>query len=249
MALFEKKIEEYKEYLQEQDVAEELLQSVMVKCRTIVGEQQERRMSYFEFLCNQLKFVKKRWWILQGTILILLYMLLNDFSNTSGEMERTLGSLSTAFATMIIPEIWKSRRSDMMEIEVSSFYSLRSICAARMLLFGIVDLIMLSLFFVVTYNTVQISIYSLIIKVLIPLNVSACISLKLLYAKCGVNEYVAVFVNVAWLMIWTLIVIQNNIYQLIVEPIWILILLFSFAYIIITAWKSKINCDVQYTKI
>ena len=62
-------------------------------------------------------------------------------------MGRILGILSIVFADLIIPEIWKNQRYSVMEVEGAAFYTLRQICAARILMFAAVDLLMVTVFF------------------------------------------------------------------------------------------------------
>ena len=68
-------------------------------------------------------------------------------SDGGANTERTLGTMSVMFSVMIIPEIWKNRSFSAVEIEKTAFYSLRQICAARILLFAVVDLLMTTFFF------------------------------------------------------------------------------------------------------
>ncbi|MDM8211473.1 RNA polymerase sigma factor [Mediterraneibacter glycyrrhizinilyticus] len=46
----------------------------------------------------------------------------------------------TLFAILIIPELWKNRANCCMEIEGSTYYALRQIYSARILLFGLADI-------------------------------------------------------------------------------------------------------------
>lgn len=244
MKPYKKRIKEYKDFIQEQYTRESSVQNVIEQCEAVV-EQGNMKTSYYEFLYGQSKFIKKSWWILQGCVLILLWFLLKD-SSGAGDMERRLGSLATVFAILIIPEIWKNRRFSAIEIEKTSFYSLRHICAARTLLFAIVDLIMVTTFFVITFNTIQISAYRMIINFLIPFNVSACICFRLLYSKWSEMEYVAVIVSVAWIVIWSVIVTRDSIYHRIAEPIWIGLLLLSFGYLIFCIRKSQCSWEIAW---
>ena len=135
MKQYQRKIEEYKSLIQKEYIRETAVHTVKERCSDIMNRQDNRRASYFEFLFEQFKFIKKRWWVLQGGILILLWILLVD-SDGGANTERTLGAMSVMFSVMIIPEIWKNRSFSAVEIEKTAFYSLRQICAARILLFG-----------------------------------------------------------------------------------------------------------------
>ena len=224
MKQYQRKIEEYKSLIQKEYIRETAVHTVKERCSDIMNRQDNRRASYFEFLFEQFKFIKKRWWVLQGGILILLWILLVD-SDGGANTERTLGAMSVMFSVMIIPEIWKNRSFSAVEIEKTAFYSLRQICAARIL---------------------QISAYRLIIDFLVPFNVSCCICFRLLYSKWNDMEYIAVFLSIACIFIWTLIVSTDSIYQRISMPIWVSLLIISFGYLIFCVHKSQCNCEINW---
>ena len=92
-----------------------------------------------EFLYDQMQFIQKRWWILQGCLLAVLWIFLNDAADIY-EMQRLMGAGACLFAIFLVPEIWKNRRNQAMEIEGAAYYSLRQVCMARILLFGFMDL-------------------------------------------------------------------------------------------------------------
>ena len=120
-------------------------------------------------------------------ILLLLWFLLAD-SDGAETVERALGALSVAFSLMIIPEVWKNRRYSAVEIEKTAYYSLRQICAARILLFAAADLVMITIFFAVSFRTLPISGCRIVINFLIPFNVSCCICFRLLYSRWSEME-------------------------------------------------------------
>ena len=242
---YQRKIKEYKSLIQKEYIQETAVCTVMERCSDIVSRQDNRRASYFEFLFEQFKFIKKRWWALQGGILFLLWILLTD-SDGGANTERTLGAMSVMFSVMIVPEIWKNRRFSAVEIEKTAFYSLRQICAARTLLFAAVDLVMITAFFSISVYTLQISAYRLIIDFLVPFNVSCCICFRLLYSKWNDMEYIAVFLSIACILIWTLIVSTDSIYQRISMPIWVGLLIISFGYLIFYVHKSQCNCEINW---
>ena len=216
MKQYQRKIKEYKSLIQKEYIQETAVCTVMERCSDIVSRQDNRRASYLEFLFEQFKFIKKRWWALQGGILFLLWILLAD-SDGGANTERTL-----------------------------AFYSLRQICAARTLLFAAVDLVMITAFFSISVYTLQISAYRIIIDFLVPLNVSCCICFRLLYSKWNDMEHIAVFLSISCILIWTLIVSTDSIYQKISVPIWVGLLIISFGYLIFCVHKSQCNCEINW---
>ena len=223
MKQYEKKIESYQTLIQKGYVRESAVQNVMEQCAGIMSRQDDRRASYFEFLYEQFKFIRKRWWALQGGSLLLLWMLLADYGE-GANADRVLGALSV----------------------ISSYYSLRQICSARILMFAAVDLTMITIFFAVSFSTLQISAYRIVIDFLVPFNISCCICFRLLYSKWQEMEYIAVFLSTACIFAWSLIVSTDFIYERISMPVWIGLLLLSFVYLIYCIWKSQCNCEINW---
>lgn len=237
------KIDEYKDLIKKEYIRESAVHAVMEQCTNIICQQDNKRASYFEFLFDQLKFMKKRWWILQGGVLFLLWMILGDM-DAGDNIARVMGAVSVIFATLIIPEIWKNRIFSAVEIEKTAFYSLRQICSARTLLFAAVDLAMLTIFFGVSAYTLQIPLYRIILDFLIPFNVSCCICFRLLYSNWNDMEYVAVFLSIVCIFIWSLIVSSDFIYHKISIPIWVGLLTISFVCLMYCIYKSNHNCEI-----
>lgn len=223
MKQYEKKIESYQTLIQKGYVRESAVQNVMEQCAGIMSRQDDRRASYFEFLYEQFKFIRKRWWALQGGSLLLLWMLLADYGE-GANADRVLGALSV----------------------ISSYYSLRQICSARILMFAAVDLTMITIFFAVSFSTLQISAYRIVIDFLVPFNISCCICFRLLYSKWQELEYIAVFLSTACIFAWSMIVSTDFIYERISMTVWIGLLLLSFIYLIYCIWKSQCNCEINW---
>ena len=223
MKQYEKKIESYQALIQKGYVRESAVRNVMKQCAGIMSRHDDRRASYFGFLYEQLKFIRKRWWALQGGSLLLLWMLLADYGE-GANADRVLGALSV----------------------ISSYYSLRQICSARILMFAAVDLTMITIFFAVSFSTLQISAYRIVIDFLVPFNISCCICFRLLYSKWRELEYIAVFLSTACIFAWSLIVSSDFIYERISMPVWIGLLLLSFVYLIYCIWKSQCNCEINW---
>lgn len=244
MKNYEQQIYEYKKIVQKKYVKEEKEKQTINLCKDILNEQslnnRFHRASYFEFLYEQSKFIKKRWWILQGGVLLYLWIWLSSYATDLKEITKLLGIFATVFVILIIPEIWKNRRNGAIEIEQASYYTLRQICAARMLMFAVVDFIIVTVFIVATYNAISISLSDLIINFLLPINVSCCICFRLLYSGWEKSEYVAVLLCLIWVAVWMMIVVNDVIYQKIATPIWATILIFTFAYFIFCVKKSLV---------
>ena len=243
MKVYQKRIKEYKELIQKEYVRDAAVRRAVERCGDLMAAKEDNtRISYFEFLYGQSRFIKKRWWGLQGLVLLLLWLLLKD-SDSAGDMGRIMGILATVFVDMVIPEIWKNQKYSAMEIEGAAFYSLRQICAARILMFAVVDMMMVTVFFAVSVYTVQISAYRMIVDFLIPFNVSGCICFGMLYNRREEMEYVALLMSGIWMVIWTAVVMRDEIYQSIAKPVWAGLLLLSLGYFICCIKKSQNSCE------
>lgn len=244
MKNYKLQIHEYKNMIQEKYVSAEAEKSTIKACQNILTESvlsgQSHRTSYFEFLYEQSKFIKKRWWILQGIVLIYLWMWLENYTSDLKDMMRIMGIFATIFVVLIVPEMWKNRTNGAIEIEQTSYYTLRQISTARMLMFAAVDFVIVMVFLVITYQTTMLSLNDLVINFLLPVNVSCCICFRLLYSRWEKSEYIAVLSCLVWVGVWMMIVANDVIYQKIAAPVWIAMLLLTFAYFVFCVRKSLI---------
>ena len=108
-----------------------------------------RPLAPLEFLRQQ---SRKRWWALQGGVLLLLWWVLQS-AGTTGEAQRAMGTLAPLFVVLVLPELWKNRANGALEVECTAYYSLRQVYAARLVLFGLADLALLTVFFSVALLT------------------------------------------------------------------------------------------------
>lgn len=239
---YKKKIKAYKKMIDNNYVRESAIQEVITRCEAVVAERRESRISYFEFVYEQSRYIEKKWWVLQGAVLLFLWYLLWD-NGVEGSMERMIGNLAAVFAILIIPEIWKNRRYSSIAVEKASYYSLRDICAARILLFAVVDTVMVTVFFVVTLYTVQIALYRLAVDFLIPFLVSCCICFRMLCNRSKGLEYVSAVLCAVWNVIWLAVMSNGAVYDRVAEPVWMGIILLSFGYLILCIQKSLLDCE------
>ena len=245
MKSYQKRIRGYKQLIQKNYVRESAVRNTAEQCADIVNQADIGRASCFQFLFEHSRPPRKRWWGIQGMMLLLLWFLLAD-SDGAETVERALDALSVAFSLMIIPEVWKNRRYSAVEIEKTAYYSLRQICAARILLFAAADLVMITIFFAVSFRTLPISGCRIVINFLIPFNVSCCICFRLLYSRWSEMEYIAVLLSMLCVILWTVIVTNDFIYRNISMPVWAALILVSFVYLVYCIRKSQCNCETVW---
>ena len=131
-----------------------------------------------------------------------------------------------------------------MEVEGTAYFSLQKIYAARMLLFGMVDICLLTIFCIASVFTIQITVIDFLIQFLVPLNVTGGICFGTLHSKRNLSVFFALMLCMGWIVIWTSMVLNDEIYRNISLPAWIGIILLSsicFWYSIVRVWKDSLN--------
>lgn len=196
----------------------------------------KKSLSFPEFIYQQIFYVKKIWWALQASLLLVLYLFLIT-EQAMKVTQRELGIFASLFIILIIPEFWKNRNLAESEIEAASYFSLQKAYAARMILFSIVDIVFLSSFFVVSGITQRMTIQNMIIDFLIPFFVSSCICLQSLCQKGSTSSYQAVFLCLLWTSVWSLIVLRKNVYESISYPLWGVILICVLCFFLLSVKK------------
>ena len=130
---YQQKINGYKEDIQQNIDQEAVLQTIK-NCKKTFVQAEDYPLSYMEFLYDQMQFIQKRWWILQGCLLAVLWIFLNDAADIY-EMQRLMGAGACLFAIFLVPEIWKNRRNQAMEIEGAAYYAWREFCCLDLWIF------------------------------------------------------------------------------------------------------------------
>ena len=144
-------------------------------------------MSSAEFLYQQSRYIRKCWWMVQALLLLGVCLMLHVFES-GFYIRRTLGIAAPLFATLILPELWKNRNYDAMEVEKTTFFTLRQIYAARLTLFAGMDLLLLTAFFLGAPLLTQITVFELLTQFLLPFNVTCCICFRCLYGGSNSSE-------------------------------------------------------------
>ena len=207
------------------------------KVAFIAGES-ECSMSNMEFLYQQSRYIKKYWWLLQAVLLISLCLLL-QWSDSEFYTRRSLGVAAPLFVILILPELWKNRSCDAMEVEGTTFYTIRQVYAARLTLFAGVDLLLLTAFFLGASFFARMTILELLIQFVIPFNVACCICFHSLYSSRNGSEVFSILLCSIWTGVWMLVISSDAVFNAISVPIWIALLVVSFAYLGYSIYKGQ----------
>ena len=193
----DEQIKKYKEKNEVQPREEKIQETVEASKESFLLAEAEKTLSYRSFLYTQFRLIKKRWWLFQILILIALWAVF-PLADDALYAYRSMGVAAALFVILIIPELWKNRTSHSMEIESATYYSLRQVYSARMLLFGIADTVMLTVFCTMVSFSMQISFADLLIQFLFPLTVTAGICFAVLSGQHGFSESASVGRCVIW---------------------------------------------------
>lgn len=242
MRAVEKKLLEYGNRALGEAEEEKIAQTARKSRELFFAEAEKQPSSYFDFLYQQAGYVKKRWWLLQAGVLLILWWSMHK-GCTELFMQRGMGILAPVFVVLLIPELWKNRSSQTMEIETAAYYSLRQIYAARMLIFAIVDGVSLSIFTVLVSFTTSVRMEEMLIHFFVPLSVTCGILFGVLCSKYIMSEFWAVFLTLLWSAVWLVVVVDNHLYQRISLPAWEGMLFLTVLYLIYAVRKTIVNCE------
>lgn len=219
------------------------ISQIVKKAGNVLYEQAEKNMlSYHQFLNIQLKQIQKRWWVLQAFLLIMICFWIH--SDRDGYyVNRSLGIAGAMFIIFLVPELWKNEKNKCLEIEMSSYFSIRQIYAARICILGIVDIFMITVFGVVVHFACDQPVYSIVFRFLLPMVVTASICFKTLDGKNALNSGCAIIMCFIWVGIWWGITSIGGIYDAVIYPIWAVVLMAAIIYLIITIKQFFDNCN------
>ena len=189
-----------------------------------------RPLTRFEFLMEQSRYIRKRWWILQGLLLAALGLMLIR-ADSSFYTARSMGIAGSAFAVLILPELWKNRSCGATEVEGAAYYSLRQIYAARLTLFAMADLLLITAFGGLAVTAGGVPVTDLAAQFLLPFNVTCCICFQTLYSRRMQSEIFSVFLCGCWIAVWVEIVL-GKLYDRITLPVWCGLLALSAVYLV-----------------
>lgn len=246
MKKIESECREYSDLWRKQHIDQRNVQRVK-ECamQALLIQEKESRLSYLEFLYQQSRYIRKRWWVLQAVILIFLWMIL-EYCNSGYYVQRCMGTAASFLAILLIPELWKNRSCGSMEIEGTSRYSLRQIYAARMVLFAFVDIILLSVFVIAATQTELLSAQAVLFHFLLPFNVTCCICFRTLCSLKFGSEQMALLFCFVWVAVWLLFGVNQPVYEVISMPVLGGLIMLSLIYMAYSARKAWMCCEKQW---
>ena len=212
--------------------------TIAVSREAFLAGESEQALSHLEFLYQQSKYIQKRWWLMQGLLLavagFLLYNAQADFL-----VRRVLGLTGALFVILIYPEIWKNRSCDALEIECTTFYTLRSIYAAWLTLFAGVDMVLLSAFYAGASLLCRITLWEMLTQFMLPFNMTCCICFGTLYSRRINSSALSLLLCVLCAGAWSVLILNDAVFYAISAPVWAALLAASVFFMGYTLYRGQ----------
>lgn len=198
-------------------------------------------LKIMDFFLTQIKLMPKHWWGLQGLLLVGLWILL-VLSNVSQTVQREMSIGATLFIIIMIPELWKNRQYHSMEIEATTVYSLRQVYAAKIIAFGLVDILMLTIFCILAGTVQGISAFDLMKQLVFPLLLAAGSCFAVFCSRRLFSESMAVVICMLVNGFWTMLILQDRLYNAISFGFWIVLFDIAGLFLAYMIWRTVKQC-------
>lgn len=223
------------------------IQAVTRKAKmTFLESESKKLLSYHEFIWNQFRMIRKRWWVFQFAVLYLAWLFLST-ENEAFYVRRGMGIFAALFAIILIPELWRNLSNRCLEIEIASYYSLHQIYAARILLFAAADVLLLTGFIGVARCFLHIALADIITQFLLPMVVTACICFVTLGRQYH-SGWIAIGLCVLWSGVWWAIAANDPLYSAITLPVWFAVFALALLFLAFSIYRLLKNCN-KYTEV
>ena len=244
----DKKIESLLKNIPKQITAvpsKDAVEDTVLKAKEImIAKEKRNRMDFAEFLIVQMKMMRKKWWLLQGLLLLLACGWLSA-SGDADYIYQGLSIFATLFVILIIPELWKNMECKSMEIEASAFFDLRKVYAAKLIAFGLVDTIFITFFCIITTQLQNILFIDMLKQFVFPVIIAATICMTVFSCRNPFNELVTMIICIVANLIWMAITFNEMIYSKITPLIWMGVFAFCISLIFYNV-RKVLNQNSKY---
>ncbi|OPJ61444.1 hypothetical protein [Clostridium oryzae] len=211
------------------------LEETVLKSKSIFEENaQKKKASEWEFLISQFFIIKKSFWILQALVIVIFISWVNIFNSSeiSGDVSVYFAVFVPLFVISAIPEVWKNIQFRALEIENTTYFTLKKVYVARILIIGMYDLLLASILLCTIAYITSTPLYMLIIYFLVPFNTTCCICFIALGSKRRLNSSsFAVSLCTIWTGICYGLAKNIKIYEMVQEKLWYVLIMLSFVYL------------------
>ena len=201
--------------------AQDAIDSTITKACVLLEEGcSETRIKFIEFVAIQIRFMQKKWWVLQAILLILA----TEWIMISGDtnyMYRGLSIWASLFVILIIPELWKNFECRSFEIEDATWFDLRRVYAAKLIAFGTIDTVLLTIFCIFAAQIEEILFADVLKQFVFPIMIAATICMISFSKKKKWNEVTTMIICIISNLIWMILVSVEEVYSRITPLLWI----------------------------
>jgi hypothetical protein len=209
-------------------------------------------VSSLEFLFEQMQYMSRNYWLTQILVFFMAVcsLALMDQYHVKENGMRYCAVFAPLLIIFTIPELWKNISANAYEVENTTYFDLRKVYLARLVLVGMMDLILATILVAVTIKMSDFSIYEAVIYFFVPFNFNSCICFSLLCRKKKIcSEILAIGICVSEAILWYVLVNNHHIYEMLQMRIWCLLLVLSFCYMVFAGKRivesSRYYCEVQ----
>ena len=191
----------------EPDSESRVRQTIYRSVNALYEGEEEGTLSAWEFLYQQGRYIHKYLLAFQGGVLFLLWTVLKTLES-GYYVQRCMGIGASLFAVLLLPELWKNRSTNAMEVECAARYSLRQIYS-----------------FMATVVVNGKAVWEEVaIQFFLPYMVTCCICFRTLYSRRVGTEAGAVLLCMVWAFIWMEFVVNEEIYRAVSGAAWMAML-------------------------
>lgn len=209
----------------------------------------QARMKQIEFIITQIRFIRKRIWAAHLFVLILFGYFLFTNKIIIDFNFNEIAVLSIAMPLMVLcslSDFTKAAYHNMVEIEFTTRNSLSKVLSAKMLIFGVLDMLIFTVLVAVANRTTSVDLLQLIIYGLVPFNLICIGCMEIMKRSYGskVNMYCLIYGCTLMLIILMGGTVKYNLYTVDYFNIWIIVFLFSsILFIYKIKWlKKSVKC-------
>ncbi len=225
---------------------DKLLETIEKSKEIYFRQEQNRLLTYWEFLWSQFTYTRKRWWAFQSALLLFAWQMIPSMEHEFYRV-RCISVVGCLFVVLIIPELWRNKESDSTQVEAACLYSLRQVYSARITLFGIVDVALLTLFSI-ALGSMGFRLTEVISQLLLPATVTACICFSLLCRKQNVRENFSLAVCLSWCGVWWLMLMNERLYRQILPAVWMGLFALALIFLALTV-RRTVRTTNQYWEV
>lgn len=222
----------------------------VIRAREAIHPSEEEALSFWRFLFSQFGFIRKKVWIAQLFIILACGLALFYLP----EEAKTIAIISAAAPLIVLTNVFELSRSythGMVEIELSTRYSLKQLMIARLSVLGMVDIFCLTILLVISGVQLSIETYAIILYAFVPFLITcfACLLVLNHIKRKECNYYCAAVGFSISLAIGIGTVQYPQIYELAAIWVWLILFILSLAGLVFEINRMLKNCGQKLNTI